>query len=106
MVKLPRFKTVEAEEVPVPTVLLNRAKLPEVPPKTSEPCPPASGAIVLAESVPPAPIETVPLFFNVLATATVATFNVPSLPTVTVPVPKAFAFLACKVPPEIVVPPL
>jgi hypothetical protein len=48
----------------------------------------------------------VPLFFTVLATATVATFNVPSLPTVTVPVPKAFAFLACNVPPEIVVPPL
>jgi hypothetical protein len=89
----------EAELNPEATELLNVAEFPAAPPKTKAPCPPpAVGAIVLAARVPPAPIETVPLFFTVFAIDAPTTPKVAPLLTVTVPTPKAPALLAFKVP--------
>ena len=98
IVKSPNCNREEAELVPAATVLLNIAEFPTVPPKTKAPCDPEVGAIVFAVRVPPAPIETVPLFFTAFAIDAPTTPKVAPLLTVTVPTPKAPALLAFKVP--------
>ena len=108
IVKLPSCKRVEEVDVPVATVLLKVARLPAAPPKVRAPCVPESGSRELADKVPPAPIETVPLFFTVFTIAALAMFSVEllALLMVTTEVPSASEFLACKVPPEMVVVPV